>query len=115
MSDPFCFDFTSFPQSSGSGSESGIQTQKSAKSKSVEMSENNADSNDEAENGSFDLDDRDGSDNGSGTQVFFSSRLQFGVTLLLVVSCVVALSCMSLCKSPFIQMKGITQFLLHSS
>lgn len=34
------------------------------------MSGNNTDSNDEAENGSFDLDDRDGSDNGSGTQVF---------------------------------------------
>lgn len=69
--DPFHSDFSSFPQSSGSGSESGIQTQKSMKSKSVEMSENNTDSNDAAENGSFDLGDRDGSDNGSGTQVFF--------------------------------------------
>ncbi|KAK4356076.1 hypothetical protein RND71_025047 [Anisodus tanguticus] len=55
--------------SSGSGSESGIQTQKSTKSKSVERSENNTDSNDKAENGSFDLDDRDRSDNGSGTQI----------------------------------------------
>lgn len=60
--------------SSGSGSESGIQTQKSTKSKSVEMSGNNTDSNDEAENGSFDLDDRDGSDNGSGTQSSWSKR-----------------------------------------
>ncbi|CAN4106393.1 unnamed protein product [Withania somnifera] len=60
--------------SSGSGSESGIQTQKSTKSKSVAMSENNTDSNDEAENGSFDLEDRDGSDNGSGTQSSWSKR-----------------------------------------
>lgn len=71
MSNPFCIDFSFSPQSSGSGSESGIQTQKSTKSKSIEGSLNNTDSNDEAENGSFDLDDRDGSDNGSGTQVFF--------------------------------------------
>ncbi|MCD9645284.1 Two-component response regulator-like [Datura stramonium] len=60
--------------SSGSGSESGIQTQKSTKSRSVEMLENDTDSNDEAENGSFDLDDRDGSDNGSGTQNSWSKR-----------------------------------------
>ena len=38
-------------------------------SKSVEGSENNTDSNDEDDNGSIGLNYRDGSDNGSGTQV----------------------------------------------
>ncbi|KAJ8544153.1 hypothetical protein K7X08_028664 [Anisodus acutangulus] len=73
--------------SSGSGSESGIQTQKSTKSKSVERSENNTDSNDKAENGSFDLDDRDGSDNGSGTQIPLYSKFQTkGITQFLLLS-----------------------------
>ncbi|KAI5648737.1 hypothetical protein M9H77_34742 [Catharanthus roseus] len=54
--------------SSGSGSESGIRTQKSTKSKSVEGSENNTNSNEEQDNGSIGVNYRDGSDNGSGTQ-----------------------------------------------
>ncbi|KAI3901690.1 hypothetical protein MKW98_021854 [Papaver atlanticum] len=54
--------------SSGSGSESGIQTQKSPKSKSMEGSDNNTGSNDEDDNRSIGLGVRDGSDNGSGTQ-----------------------------------------------
>nr|GME12905.1 two-component response regulator-like PRR37 isoform X1 [Ipomoea batatas] len=61
--------------SSGSGSESGIRTEKSTKSnKSIEGSENNSDSNDEGENGSIGLNTRDGSDNGSGTQSSWSKR-----------------------------------------
>ncbi|XP_062117062.1 two-component response regulator-like APRR7 isoform X2 [Humulus lupulus] len=54
--------------SSGSGSESGAQTQKSVKSKTVAASDNNTGSNDEEENGSTGLNVGDGSDNGSGTQ-----------------------------------------------
>nr|UDM54774.1 pseudo-response regulator 7 [Luculia gratissima] len=54
--------------SSGSGSESGIRTHKSTKSKSVEGSDKNTDSSDEDDNGSIGLNYRDGSDNGSGTQ-----------------------------------------------
>ncbi|XVF83354.1 hypothetical protein PTKIN_Ptkin16aG0479800 [Pterospermum kingtungense] len=53
--------------SSGSGSESGIRTQKSTKSKSAD-SDNNTGSNDEDYVGSVGLNVRDGSDNGSGTQ-----------------------------------------------
>ncbi|URE30827.1 Two-component response regulator-like PRR73 [Musa troglodytarum] len=53
--------------SSGSGSESGIQTQKSVKSKSSDDSNNSIGSNDD-ENASVGLNARDGSDNGSGTQ-----------------------------------------------
>ncbi|XP_042510898.1 two-component response regulator-like PRR37 isoform X3 [Macadamia integrifolia] len=60
--------------SSGSGSESGIQAQKSAKSKSVEESDNNTSSNDEDDNGSIGLNVRDGSDNGSGTQSSWTKR-----------------------------------------
>lgn len=60
--------------SSGSGSESGIRTQKSTKSKSVEGLENNTDSNDEEDNGSIGVNYRDGSDNGSGTQSSWSKR-----------------------------------------
>ena len=56
-------------QSSGSGSESGTQTQKSIKSKSLEKSDNNSGSNDEDDNESIGLNNVDGSDNGSGTQV----------------------------------------------
>ncbi|OVA18206.1 Signal transduction response regulator [Macleaya cordata] len=60
--------------SSGSGSESGIQTQKSVKSKTVEGSDNNTGSNDEDDNGSIGLGVRDGSDNGSGTQSSWTKR-----------------------------------------
>ncbi|KAF6146890.1 hypothetical protein GIB67_018543 [Kingdonia uniflora] len=60
--------------SSGSGSESGIQTKKSAKSKFIEESENNTGSNDEDNNGSIGLDARDGSDNGSGTQSSWTKK-----------------------------------------
>ncbi|XP_020271482.1 two-component response regulator-like PRR73 [Asparagus officinalis] len=52
--------------SSGSVSESGIQTQKS--SKSTDVSDNNSTSNDEDDNASIGMNARDGSDNGSGTQ-----------------------------------------------
>ncbi|XAR56102.1 hypothetical protein NMG60_11036430 [Bertholletia excelsa] len=58
--------------SSGSGSggsESGIRTEKSEKSKGVEESDNNTGSNDEDDNASIGLNVRDGSDNGSGTQI----------------------------------------------
>lgn len=56
--------------SSGSVSESGIQTQKSAKSRSANDSENNTSSNDDDDDddASVGLNARDGSDNGSGTQ-----------------------------------------------
>lgn len=55
--------------SSGSVSESGIQTQKSAQSKSDDDSYNNSSSNnDEDDNASIGMNPRDGSDNGSGTQ-----------------------------------------------
>lgn len=61
--------FLIFSQSSGSGSESGTQTKKSVKSKSNDESENNTGSSDECDNGSTGPSIRDGSDNGSGTQV----------------------------------------------
>ncbi|KAH7553466.1 hypothetical protein ACOSP7_029809 [Xanthoceras sorbifolium] len=54
--------------SSGSGSESGTQTHKSVKSKSVEKLDNNTGSNDEDDSGSIGLNVGDESDNGSGTQ-----------------------------------------------
>ncbi|XP_010543355.1 PREDICTED: two-component response regulator-like APRR7 [Tarenaya hassleriana] len=54
--------------SSGSGSESGTQTQKSVKSKSVENSGNDSGSNDENENGINGLNVCDGSSDGSGIQ-----------------------------------------------
>lgn len=60
-------------QSSGSGSESGIQDKKSVKPESTEGSENDASISDELETedgSSGGLSNRDGgSDNGSGTQV----------------------------------------------
>lgn len=58
--------------SSGSGSESGIRTQKSTKSKSCEDSDNNTGSNDEDDIESIDF--RNGSDNGSGTQSSWTKR-----------------------------------------
>ncbi|XP_077214816.1 two-component response regulator-like PRR37 [Tasmannia lanceolata] len=63
-----------FHSSSGSGSESGIQTQKSIKSKSVDESDNNTGSNDENDNESIGLNAGDGSDNGSGTQSSWTKR-----------------------------------------
>ena len=63
-----CINFSSFHQSSGSGSENGIRTQKYSKTKSVETSNNNTDNYDR-DNTSIGLNARDGSDNGSGTQV----------------------------------------------
>ncbi|OWM82367.1 hypothetical protein CDL15_Pgr001941 [Punica granatum] len=54
--------------SSGSGSESGTQTQKSVRSKNIERSGNNSGSNDEDDNDSTGLNMEDGSDIGSGTQ-----------------------------------------------
>ncbi|XP_022765293.1 two-component response regulator-like PRR37 isoform X2 [Durio zibethinus] len=59
--------------SSGSGSESGIRTQKSTKSKSFD-SDNNTGSNNEDDIGSVGLNVRDGSDNGSGTQSSWTKR-----------------------------------------
>ncbi|XP_074588219.1 two-component response regulator-like PRR37 isoform X2 [Curcuma longa] len=58
---------------SGSGSESGIQTQKSAKSRSPVDSKTNRGSNDE-DNGCNDLNETDGSENGSGTQSSYTKR-----------------------------------------
>ncbi|KAF3433821.1 hypothetical protein FNV43_RR24924 [Rhamnella rubrinervis] len=60
--------------SSGSVSESGIRTQKSTKSKSLEESDNNTGSNDEDDITSIGLIIRDGSDNGSGTQSSWTKR-----------------------------------------
>ncbi|GAA0141434.1 winged helix/forkhead transcription factor [Lithospermum erythrorhizon] len=58
--------------SSGSGSESGIRTQKSIKPTGNKASENDTDRTDEDVNGSFELNARDGSDNGSGIQVRYT-------------------------------------------
>ncbi|KAF3792121.1 Two-component response regulator-like [Nymphaea thermarum] len=60
--------------SSGSGSESGVRTQKSADSKSAEDSDNNDNSNSNEDNGSTGLNIGDGSDNGSGTQNSWTKR-----------------------------------------
>ncbi|XP_062210848.1 two-component response regulator-like PRR73 [Phragmites australis] len=68
--------------SSGSGSESGIQTQKCAKPKAGDEYENNSDSNHDDDEDDNDNDDdfsiglnaRDGSDNGSGTQSSWTKR-----------------------------------------
>ncbi|XP_015877112.2 two-component response regulator-like PRR37 isoform X1 [Ziziphus jujuba] len=62
--------------SSGSGSESGIRTQKSTKSKSLEESDNNSGSNNEDDIRSIGLVVRDGSDNGSGTQSSWTKRAE---------------------------------------
>ncbi|XP_039828716.1 two-component response regulator-like PRR73 isoform X2 [Panicum virgatum] len=63
--------------SSGSGSESGIQTQKCAKPNTGDKYENNSNSNhddDEDDDLSVRLNARDGSDNGSGTQSSWTKR-----------------------------------------
>lgn len=67
----FCIHYLSFQQSSGSGSESGIQTQKPDKLKSGE-SDNDTGSNYENDIESTGSNARDGSDNGSSTQVTLS-------------------------------------------
>ncbi|KAF2295861.1 hypothetical protein GH714_034655 [Hevea brasiliensis] len=59
--------------SSGSGSESGVWTQKPRKSKSAE-SDNTTGSNDEDDIGNTGLNARDGSDHGSGTQSSWTKR-----------------------------------------
>lgn len=56
-------------QSSGSGSESGIQDKKSVKPESTEGSENDASISDEHRNENGSSGDLSRSDNGSGTQV----------------------------------------------
>lgn len=61
----FCLEFQS--SGSGSGSRSDIQTQKCTKSKSGDN--NNSGSNGRNGDTSMGLNARDGSDNGSGTQV----------------------------------------------
>ncbi|WVZ04487.1 hypothetical protein V8G54_025293 [Vigna mungo] len=65
-----------FYPSSGSGSESATNFRKSTKSRSNDASENNSDSNEENDYGSKGLSIRDGSDNGSGTQVDTIGRLK---------------------------------------
>ena len=59
-------------QSSGSGSESGVQTQKSIKSKSIDSDYNDRSSDDnDGDNASMDYGDKNDSDNDSGTQVLY--------------------------------------------
>lgn len=65
----FWIHYSSFHQSSGSGSESGVWTQKPMKSKSAE-SDNNTGSNDEDDIGNTGLNARDG----SGTQVLLMNN-----------------------------------------
>ncbi len=65
----FNIHYSSYHQCSGSGSESAIHTQNSTKSKSGDESYNTTGSNDEDDIGSIGLNLRDGSDDGSGTQV----------------------------------------------
>jgi hypothetical protein len=70
-------------QSSGSGSESGIQTQKCTKSKGANESGNNSGSNDDE--AGMGLNARDDSDNGSGTQVWV--LILFFTSLKLITGC----------------------------
>ncbi|KAK4783185.1 hypothetical protein SAY86_007559 [Trapa natans] len=60
--------------SSGSGSESCTQTQKSVRSKSIERSGNFTSDNDEDDNGSTDLNIGDGSDSESGTHTCWTKQ-----------------------------------------
>lgn len=66
-------------QSSGSGSESGTHTRKYEKSRSNCAADNNSGSSNENEYGSRSLSVRDGSDQGSGTQVLhcFTTYIYF--------------------------------------
>lgn len=69
----FCIYYSSFHQcsGSGSGSESAVHTRTSTKLKSGDEY-NNTGSNDEDDNRSIGLNLRDGSDDGSGTQVLLT-------------------------------------------
>lgn len=60
--------------SSGSGSESGVRTEKSIGAQSAEESDNDSGSDDEDDTRSVGLQVRDGSDNGSGTQSSWTKR-----------------------------------------
>lgn len=76
----FCFNFSLFQQSSGSGSESGIRTRKSAKSITNKHSSKQSDDDSDSDSSDEDDDDmsidlKDGSDNGSGTQSSWSKRV----------------------------------------
>jgi pseudo-response regulator 7 len=79
-----------FFETQSSGSESGIQTQRCANPKAGDEYENNSDSshdddedNDDDDDFSIGLNARDGSDNGSGTQVRDRLLLLNGYFLLL--------------------------------
>lgn len=74
-----------FPlQSSGSVNESGIQSHRSTKSKSADESDDNSSSDEENDNASISLEARDGSDNGSGTQVFIKKSSIWDLFLALI-------------------------------
>ncbi|KAF5777942.1 putative response regulator and transcription factor RR-A-type family [Helianthus annuus] len=62
-------------QSSGSGSESGIQDQKSIKSRSIEESDDDSGNSDDDDEVSKELNAKGGSDNGSGTQSSWPKRV----------------------------------------
>lgn len=70
----FCIYYSSFHQcsGSGSGSESAVHTRTSTKLKSGDELDNDTGSNDEDDNRSIGLNLRDGSDDGSGTQVLLT-------------------------------------------
>lgn len=61
--------------SSDSGGETGSQTQKVTRINSTADPDNNTDSNDESDDASIGLNNRDGSDNGSGTQISWTKRV----------------------------------------
>ena len=65
----FCINYLCFHQSSGSESESRIHARKTAKARSIEVSDDDSDSSDEDDDRSIGRAAKDGSDNGSGTQV----------------------------------------------
>ncbi|KAI7755183.1 hypothetical protein M8C21_010169, partial [Ambrosia artemisiifolia] len=60
---------------SGSGSESGIQDQKSIKSRSIEEPDDDIGNSDEDDEVSIELNAKGGSDNGSGTQSSWPKRV----------------------------------------
>lgn len=60
--------------SSDSGGETGSQTQKVARANSTADPDNNTGSNDESDDASIGLNNRDGSDNGSGTQISWTKQ-----------------------------------------
>lgn len=61
--------------SSDSGGETGSQTQNVARPNSTADPDNNTGSNDESDDASIGLNNRDGSDNGSGTQISWTKRV----------------------------------------